>query len=186
MSWETVKLGDVTAVSRGTTITKKQTVDGNIPVIGGGIKPTYFHNEFNRDAGVITISGSGASAGFVNYWEEPIFASDCSTVQPFDKSYETKFLYFFLLSKQQFIFENFRSGVHNHTSMQRILRRWISLKLISQCKNKLLRNLMQLLMVLIRQLVRLRRILRMLRLYRSNILTLCLSRLWNQQISSHL
>ena len=110
MSWETVKLGDVTAVSRGTTITKKQTVDGNIPVIGGGIKPTYFHNEFNRDAGVITISGSGASAGFVNYWEEPIFASDCSTVQPFDKSYETKFLYFFLLSKQQFIFENFRSG----------------------------------------------------------------------------
>ena len=110
MSWETAKLGDVTKVSRGTTITKKQTVDGNIPVIGGGMKPTYFHNEFNRDAGVITISGSGASAGFVNYWAEPIFASDCSTVQPFDKSYDKKFLYFFLLSQQQFIYENFRSG----------------------------------------------------------------------------
>jgi len=110
MSWETAKLGDVTEVSRGTTITKKQTVHGNIPVIGGGMKPTYFHNEFNRDAGVITISGSGASAGFVNYWEEPIFASDCSTVQPFDKSYDKKFLYFFLLSQQQFIYENFRSG----------------------------------------------------------------------------
>jgi len=110
MSWETAKLGDVTEVCRGTTITKKQTIAGNIPVIGGGKKPTYFHNEFNRDAGVITISGSGASAGFVNYWEEPIFASDCSTVQPFDESYDIKFLYFFLLSQQQFIYENFRSG----------------------------------------------------------------------------
>ena len=110
MSWETAKLGDVTEISRGTTITKKQTVDGHIPVIGGGMKPTYFHNEYNRDSGTITISGSGASAGFVNYWEEPIFASDCATVQPFDKSYDIKFLYFFLLSQQQFIFENFRSG----------------------------------------------------------------------------
>ena len=42
-----VKLGEVCLVRRGTTITKKQTVQGNIPVIGGGTKPTYFHNKAN-------------------------------------------------------------------------------------------------------------------------------------------
>ena len=136
MSWETIKLGDVSEVSRGTTITKKQTVDGNIPVIGGGIKPTYFHNKFNRDAGVITISGSGANAGFVNYWEEPIFASDCSTVQSFDKSYETKFLYFFLLSQQQFIYENFRSGAAQPHVYAKDIATLEILKLISQRKSK--------------------------------------------------
>ncbi len=78
----TVKLGEACLVRRGTTITKKNTTEGNVPVIGGGTKPTYFHNESNREANCITISGSGASAGFVNKWDVPIFASDCSTVEP--------------------------------------------------------------------------------------------------------
>ena len=76
-----VKLGEVCLVRRGTTITKKQTVQGKVPVIGGGTKPTYFHNEANRYSNCITVSGSGASAGFVNKWDVPIFASDCSTVE---------------------------------------------------------------------------------------------------------
>ena len=105
-----VKLGEVCLVKRGTTITKKQTLEGNIPVIGGGTKPTYFHNQSNRDSNCITISGSGASAGFVNTWDEPIFASDCSTVEPKDETQLNKFIYYFLLSRQKFIFENFRSG----------------------------------------------------------------------------
>ena len=28
----------------------------------------------------ISISASGANAGFVNYWNEPIFAADCNTI----------------------------------------------------------------------------------------------------------
>jgi len=105
-----VKLGEACYVRRGTTITKKQTIEGNVPVIGGGIKPTYFHNESNRMAGCITVSGSGASAGFVNSWDIPIFASDCSTVEPKDDTQLIKFIYYYLLSQQQFIYDNFRSG----------------------------------------------------------------------------
>tara|TARA_B100000886_G_scaffold50126_1_gene30901 strand:- start:140 stop:1270 length:1131 start_codon:yes stop_codon:yes gene_type:complete len=105
-----VKLGEVCLVKRGTTITKKQTTKGKIPVIGGGTKPTYFHNQSNRDSNCITISGSGASAGFVNRWDIPIFASDCSTVEPKDETQLHKFIYYFLLSRQKFIYENFRSG----------------------------------------------------------------------------
>lgn len=110
MIWNTAKLGDVCFVRRGTTITKKNAVEGDVPVIGGGTKPTYFHNEPNREAGCITISGSGASAGFVNRWDMPIFASDCSTVEPKDEMQLPKFVYYYLLSQQQFIYNNFRSG----------------------------------------------------------------------------
>ena len=108
--WKTVKLGDVCLVRRGTTITKKQTVEGIIPVIGGGTKPTYYHNQANREANCITVSGSGASAGFVNKWEQEIFASDCSTVEPQDENQLHQFVYYYLLSQQQYIYDNFRSG----------------------------------------------------------------------------
>ena len=110
MIWDTAKLGDACFVRRGTTITKKNAVEGDVPVIGGGTKPTYFHNEPNREADCITISGSGASAGFVNRWDMPIFASDCSTVEPKDEMQSPKFVYYYLLSQQQFIYNNFRSG----------------------------------------------------------------------------
>lgn len=108
--WKTVKLGDVCLVRRGTTITKKQTIEGTIPVIGGGTKPTYYHNQANREANCITVSGSGASAGFVNKWEQEIFASDCSTVEPHDENQLNQFVYYYLLSRQQYIYDNFRSG----------------------------------------------------------------------------
>lgn len=108
--WKTVKLGEACVVRRGTTITKKQTIEGKVPVIGGGTKPTYYHNESNRAANCITISGSGASAGFVNKWGVPIFASDCSTVEPKDETQLHQFVYYYLMSQQQFIYDNFRSG----------------------------------------------------------------------------
>ena len=105
-----VKLGDACLVRRGTTITKKQTKKGNIPVIAGGRKATYFHNKHNRESGTITISGSGASAGLVNYWSIPIFASDCSTVELKDNKQNVKFIYYYLQSMQEFIYKNMRSG----------------------------------------------------------------------------
>ena len=105
-----VKLGEACFVRRGTTITKKQTKKGNVPVIAGGRKATYFHNKHNREAGTITVSGSGASAGLVNYWSIPIFASDCSTVELKDNKQNIKFVYYFMQSKQEFIYKEMRSG----------------------------------------------------------------------------
>jgi len=84
--WPEVALGDVCDVLRGTTVTQAQTISGDVPVVAGGTGPTYFCNTANRDAGVVTISASGANAGYVNYWDEPIFASDCSTVESSDTS----------------------------------------------------------------------------------------------------
>lgn len=80
MKWRSARLGDVCAVERGSMITEKQTSPGSVPVVAGGIKPTYFHAKANRPPGVVTISASGANAGFVSYWDQPIWASDCTTV----------------------------------------------------------------------------------------------------------
>jgi len=104
------ELGEVCLVKRGTTITQKDAVDGEIPVVAGGLKPTYYHNQSNRESGTITISGSGANAGFINFWKQPIFASDCSTVETKDKKIDITYVYYFLLSKQQYIYKELRSG----------------------------------------------------------------------------
>lgn len=110
MSFVTCKLGDVCLVRRGTTITQKQAIDGDIPVVAGGLKPTYFHNVANRFNSTITVSGSGANAGYVNFWKQPIFASDCSTLEANDSKINILYIYYFLLGKQDYIYEKLRSG----------------------------------------------------------------------------
>ena len=80
--WERKKIGDIESlvIKKGSSITKKDVENGNIPVVAGGMSLAYYHNKSNRDKNSITISASGANAGFVNFWKEPIFASDCTTI----------------------------------------------------------------------------------------------------------
>lgn len=99
---ELVSLSDVADIKKGTTsMTKEKTVAGSIPVIAGGQDAAYYHNEANRDGNVITISASGAYAGFVNYHAEPIFASDCNTIKSKDESKILTSLIFHLLKSVQ-------------------------------------------------------------------------------------
>lgn len=97
------KLGEVCTFNRGRTITAKDTVGGDIPVIAGGQTPSYYHSEFNRKGESITVAGSGAYAGFVAYWNQPIFVSDAFTVDPSDKLLH-KYLFHWLKMNQQKIF----------------------------------------------------------------------------------
>lgn len=79
---EWMALGEVAEIKRGTSITKRNAIDGNIPVIAGGRTAAYYHNVSNREGQTIVIAGSGAYAGFVSWWEQPIFVSDAFTVKP--------------------------------------------------------------------------------------------------------
>ena len=98
------KLGDVCEFKRGQTITKKDITNGNIPVIAGGQKPAYYHNLSNRSGITIAVSGSGAYAGFISYWEQPIFLSDAFSIEP-NESLNKRYLYHWLMSIQNKIFE---------------------------------------------------------------------------------
>jgi len=78
--WEVKKFGDIVTPKKGKSITKKKVVEGNVPVVAGGLTPAYYHNQHNVEAPVITISASGANAGYVNLYNENIWASDCSYI----------------------------------------------------------------------------------------------------------
>lgn len=109
MTWNKSLLGQVCEVQRGTMITQALARPGSIPVVAGGTTPTYFHDVANRPAGTITVSASGANAGFVNFWNQPIFASDCSTVTTNGEGIDIRFVYHQLRSMQHVI-NGLRSG----------------------------------------------------------------------------
>lgn len=76
--WRKGIVGEIAEFKRGKVITKAQVAEGNIPVVAGGLEPAYYHNTANTTAPVITVSGSGANAGFAQLYNENVFASDCS------------------------------------------------------------------------------------------------------------
>ena len=100
---ELKKLGEVCSFNRGKTITAKDAIAGGIPVIAGGQTPSYFHNESNRTGESIVIAGSGAYAGFVSYWNQPIFVSDAFTVDPLPTS-NKKYIFHWLKMNQAHIY----------------------------------------------------------------------------------
>lgn len=103
-------LGEVAELKRGKTITAKNKVDGNIPVISGGQKPAYYNAEFNRKGETITVAGSGAYAGFLMYWNEPIFVSDAFSVNPNLTILNIRYLFHFLVEHQTWI-HDLKKGV---------------------------------------------------------------------------
>lgn len=98
-----VKLGDVCTFTRGKPLSSSDTIPGNVPVVSGGQKPSFYHNRPNRVRNTITVAGSGASAGFVSYWEIPIWVADAFTVDPYEKL-TLKYVYYFLKNNQEKIY----------------------------------------------------------------------------------
>jgi len=125
-SFPLVNLSDVCEITKGTSITRNQVVEGSVPVIAGGQKPSCFHNEANRVGETITVSASGAYAGFVAYFDKPIFASDCSTIKPKDKRLLTKFL-FYLLRRSNTLSMRYKLAWGNLMFIQRTWQNFKSL-----------------------------------------------------------
>ncbi|MBN9331474.1 MULTISPECIES: restriction endonuclease subunit S [Pseudomonadota] len=93
-------MGEVATFCRGTAITEKETTNGEIPVVANGPVPTYFHGESNRDGETIVIARSGAYAGYVSFWNRPIFLTDAFSIHPNPALLASKFAYYFLQNKQ--------------------------------------------------------------------------------------
>jgi restriction endonuclease S subunit len=111
--WQVRQLAEVVVIRKGQLITRATLVPGNIPVIAGGKQPAYFHSTPNRVGRTITISASGASAGYVALHHRPIFASDCSTISE-SAGYCLDFIFYSLLSKQQAIYSAQTGGAQPH------------------------------------------------------------------------
>ena len=111
--WEMKALGSFVEIKKGELITEASAVPGSIPVIAGGKQPAYYHNRANRSGKTITISGSGASAGYISFHRSAIFASDCSTISE-GKSYSIEFVFFLLQSRQDEIYRAQTGGAQPH------------------------------------------------------------------------
>ena len=106
--WEKMCLGDLVCFKRGKTITKKEIIEGNISVVAGGIEPAYYCNKSNTGNRVITISASGANAGYTRMYFEKIWASDCSFIDCSMTNY-FHFVYCYLIANKIAI-DNLQKG----------------------------------------------------------------------------
>lgn len=99
------ELGEVCEFKRGQSLTSKKAVAGDVPVISGGQKPAFMHNTPNREGETIVVAGSGAYAGFVSYWDKPIFVSDAFSVDIKNlHEVSVRYVFHFLLNNQQKIY----------------------------------------------------------------------------------
>lgn len=78
--WKVGRLGELCNFKRGKNLLTKNAIDEGVPVVAGGLEPSCYHNVANTGAPVITVSGSGANAGFMRMYHVPIWASDCSFI----------------------------------------------------------------------------------------------------------
>ena len=133
-------LGNVCEIQKGTAITSSEIEDGEYKVVAGGVDYAYMHNKYNRPENVITISASGANAGYVNFWTEKIFASDCTTI--IGKSLEeTCFIYYFLKANQSMLFDLQKGSAQPHVYPNDIKQikiplppKAIQLKIVAECQ----------------------------------------------------
>lgn len=75
------ELRNIGSFTRGKNITTAKMIEGDIPVISAGLQPSGYHNEANVYGASLTISASGANAGYLQYHMKDIWAADCSYYQ---------------------------------------------------------------------------------------------------------
>ena len=97
-------IGSMITPKRGKGLLSKDAVEGNVPVVAGGLEPATYHNESNTIAPVVTISASGANAGYVNLWPIPVWSSDSSFIDATMTS-NVYFWYVMLKKRQKEIFD---------------------------------------------------------------------------------
>lgn len=98
---------------RGKNLLKRNVIPGKVPVVAGGLKPAAYHIDSNTEAPVITISASGANAGFVQIWGEKVWSSDSSYIDTSITS-DIYFWYIFLKNNQKQIFDSQSGSAQPH------------------------------------------------------------------------
>ena len=99
--WRVGTLEELCTFKRGKNLLTKNAIDGGVPVVAGGLEPSCYHNVSNTKSPVVTVSGSGANAGFMRMYYQEVWASDCSFI---DSSCDNLyFVYCFLLVNRKLL-----------------------------------------------------------------------------------
>lgn len=106
--WKKGALSDVCKFKRGKNITSSEMKDGTIPVISAGITPSGFHSHANVYGISVTMSSSGANAGYIAVHYSDIWAADCSYIE--EASTPCIYYVYELLNNIRSIINNFQRG----------------------------------------------------------------------------
>lgn len=112
-------VGDIIIPKRGKNLLSKDAVKGDVPVVAGGLEPATYHNQSNTTAPVITISASGANAGYVNLWYKSVWASDSSYID-YTMTENVYFWYVLLKKRQREIYDAQTGSAQPHIYPQHI------------------------------------------------------------------
>lgn len=97
--WGSITLGSKIKPRRGKSLQSKNMKPGIVPVVSGGLQPAGLHNEANTTSPVITVSASGANAGYTALWGQDVWSADSSFIDSTVTS--DVYFYYLLLSRNQ-------------------------------------------------------------------------------------
>ncbi len=104
--WKVVLASELGEFIRGKNITAEEMQEGMIPVISAGIEPSGFHNQSNVKGVSLTISNSGANAGYLQINYSDIWAADCS----YCNNSKNIYFYYELLNNVRVVLFNLQKG----------------------------------------------------------------------------
>lgn len=107
-------------IKRGERVTKAQ-LEPNLPypVISGGMSALGFYDKFNREKETITIAQYG-SAGYIDWQKERFWANDvCYSIFP-KKGLVNKYLYYYLMNKQEDIYALKTNAIPAHLPQDKL------------------------------------------------------------------
>lgn len=106
--WKINSLKEICEFKRGRNITSAEMCDGIIQVISAGITPSGYHNKANVHGVSVTMSSSGANAGYISIHYDDIWAADCSYIS--EKETEDIYYVYELLNNIRQVINNFQIG----------------------------------------------------------------------------
>ena len=106
-----VKLGDVCEIRSGKGLTKEDLIDGDVPVIGGGVSPMGYHNIHNKEAYAVVLAQVGANAGNVSrYPVKSWITNNGMTIHPKGTGIVNDDILYYLLKNIQDDIKGFAEG----------------------------------------------------------------------------
>ena len=142
INWHQGRLFELLEFKRGKNITADEMEEGEIPVISAGIEPSGYHKEANVKGTALTISSSGANAGYLSIHYEDIWAADCMFVTE-ENTKNIYYLYELLNNIRPVIGNQQRGAAQPHVYANDInhLRLWIPNEELIEKANDILKPL---------------------------------------------
>ena len=106
--WKRGSLSDVCEFKRGKNITSSEMEEGNVPVISAGLEPSGYHSCSNVRGVNVTMSSSGANAGYIAIHYSDIWAADCSYIK--EATTDNIYYVYELLNNIRTVINNFQRG----------------------------------------------------------------------------